>query len=266
MINARTCATMSMVFFICSVMRAQVLNIEDPTASIDSLKVNDVKWGLGLNGNISRQSLLVYDASLLAEANYHRNDRHQVLLNAQYFRTGSNLGDLINGGFIFMRVTPEFHRKIAPQWVVQYQSDLGRGMKERILTALNVRAEVFKNEKFAFQFISGAMLERETWNLSGAIDASQGTRIRELVKSNNVLRFYKQIGSHAELSLVSYIQFPFSNPTSTFRVANQLSFSFQLSKRFQFQFNLSSMYDTNPVIDIPNFYYTSATGMGFKRE
>lgn len=247
-------------------LRAQVLNIEDPTAPIDSLKKNDIKWGMGLNGNISKQSLFVYDASLLAEATYHRNDRHQVLLNAQYFRTGSNLGDLINGGFIFVRVTPEFHHRIAPQWVIQYQSDLGRGMKERVLTALNVRAEVFKNEKFAFQFISGAMLEKETWNLSGSIDAAQGIRIRESLKSNNVLRFYKQIGSHAELSLVSYIQFPFANPASTIRIANQLSFSFQVSKRFQFQFNFSSMHDSNPVIDIPSFYYTSATGIGFKKE
>jgi hypothetical protein len=254
------------LIFCVNCMSAQVLNIEDPTVSIDSLKKNDVKWGMGLNGNISKQSLFVYDASLLAEATYHRNDRHQVLLNAQYFRTGSNLGDLINGGFVFVRITPEFHHRIAPQWVVQYQSDLGRGMKERVLTALNVRAEVFKSEKFAFQFVTGAMLERETWNISGAIDASQGIRVRESLKSNNVFRFYKQLGNHAELSLVSYIQFPFSNPTSTIRIANQLSFSFQVSKRFQFQLNLSSMYDTNPVIDIPNFYYTSATGMGFKRE
>jgi len=253
-------------FYCFNTFNAQVLNIEDPTISIDSLKKNDVKWGLGLNGDISKQSLFVYDASLLSEATYHRNDRHQLLINAQYFRTGSNLGDLINGGFIFFRLTPEFHHRIAPQWVLQYQSDLGRGMKERMLTALNVRAEVFKNEKFAFQFITGAMVEKETWYLSGATDATQGTRVRELLKSNNVLRFYKQIGSHAELSLVSYVQFPFMNPGSTIRIANQLSFSFQVSKRFQLQFNLSSMYDTNPVIDIPNFYYTSATGMGFKRE
>lgn len=254
------------LIFCVNCISAQVLNIEDPTVSIDSLKKNDVKWGMGLNGNISKQSLFVYDASLLAEATYHRNDRHQVLLNAQYFRTGSNLGDLINGGFVFVRITPGFHHRIAPQWVVQHQSDLGRGMQERVLTALNVRAEVFKSEKFAFQFVTGAMLERETWNISGAIDASQGTRVRESLKSNNVFRLYKQLGNHAELSLVSYIQFPFSHPKSSIRIANQLSFSFQVSKRFQFQLNLSSMYDTNPVIDIPNFYYTSATGMGFKRE
>lgn len=139
--------------FCFSSLNAQVLNIEAPTVSIDSLKKNDLKWGLGLNGNISKQSLFVYDASLLSEATYHRNDRHQLLINAQYFRTGSNLGDLINGGFIFFRLTPEFHHRIAPQWVLQYQSDLGRGMKERMLTALNVKAEVFKNEKFAFSLL-----------------------------------------------------------------------------------------------------------------
>ena len=55
-------------------MNAQVLNIEDPTTPLDSLAKNDFKWGIGLSGNLSRQSIVVYDYGVIAEAVYHRND------------------------------------------------------------------------------------------------------------------------------------------------------------------------------------------------
>ena len=36
-------------------MNARVLKIDGSKASLDSLAKNDFKWGLGLNGNLSRQ-------------------------------------------------------------------------------------------------------------------------------------------------------------------------------------------------------------------
>jgi hypothetical protein len=54
---------------------AQVLNIEDPTTPLDSLEKNDFKWGIGLSGNLSRQSIVVHDYGVIAEAVYHRNDQ-----------------------------------------------------------------------------------------------------------------------------------------------------------------------------------------------
>ena len=47
---------------------AQVLNIEEHSTPLDSLAKNDFKWGIGLSGNLSRQSIVVYDYGIIAEA------------------------------------------------------------------------------------------------------------------------------------------------------------------------------------------------------
>jgi hypothetical protein len=40
-----------------------------------------------------------------------------------------------------------------------------------------------------------------------------------------------------------------------------LGISGNISKHIGFQYNISSMYDTQPVIDIPEFYFNSALGI-----
>lgn len=45
---------------------AQVLNIEEPSTPLVSLRMNDFRWGLSVSGNVSKQSLLVYDVGLVS--------------------------------------------------------------------------------------------------------------------------------------------------------------------------------------------------------
>ncbi len=46
---------------------AQVLNIEEPSTPLDSLRKNDFRWGLSVSGNVSKQSLLMYEVGLVSE-------------------------------------------------------------------------------------------------------------------------------------------------------------------------------------------------------
>jgi hypothetical protein len=60
-------------------INAQVLNIEEPSVPLDSLKKNDLHCGISLSGNVNKQSILVYDAGLVIEIVFQRNDKHQLL-------------------------------------------------------------------------------------------------------------------------------------------------------------------------------------------
>ena len=244
-------------------MNAQVLNIEDPTTPLDSLAKNDFKWGIGLSGNLSRQSIVVYDYGVIAEAVYHRNDKHQVLLNGKYLNTGTSDGVLINSGYYYVRFTPHFHRRLAPQFFLQQQIDAGRGLLMRNLAGANLRFDAYRGDNFCLQLSTGAMQEEERWNSSGSPDVTLGTVSRSMLKSNNVLRMTSNIGKHVELSFINFFQLPFNADRFSFRWAAQLNVSVKFNSWLSLQLNYQSMYDTNPVVNIPAYYYTSSTGVGF---
>lgn len=244
----------------------QVLNIEDPSISLDSLKKNDLRWGISFSGNVNKQSVLVYDAGIVSEIVYHRNDKHQLLFNGRYFKSGTSNGVLINSGFYFIRFTPLFHRRIAPQFFAQQQLDEGRGMLSRFLYGTNLRWDLTRKKKLSAQFSAGLMYEKEKWNLSGSPDASKGLAQINKVKVNNVLRLNADIGKHIEVSMVNFIQYPPSSRNFSLRLTTQINLTFKVTTWFTVQINYQSIYDTHPVIDIPSYYYTTSGGIGIMRE
>ena len=242
--------------------RAQILNIEDPTLTLDSIKKHDFKFGLGCDFSFTFQHEKVYETNALLESVYHYNDKHQLLLNGQYFNTGTANEQLINGGFLHMRYTYGFGKKIAPQGFMQHQLDLGRGLVKRQLVGFNLRWQAIQKDKISIQLATGAFYENELWNYSGSPDEASGRKISEKLKSNNMLRTYFQLSKQTEISIVNYFQFEFQNPSNQFRLATNISFSTALNDHFQLQFNFMSMFDTKPVVPIDKFYYTLSNGLG----
>lgn len=245
---------------------SQILNIEDPTLTKDSLSKHDLKYGFGADFNLSQQHETVYELDALLESVYHYNDKHQVLLNGQYFNTGIVNRELINGGFLHLRYTPFFLNKIAPQIFLQKQLDRGRGLTERSLIGSNIRWQALKKDKVSIQVATGIFYENEIWNLSGSPDAEMGQLIHHAIKSNNMLRMYFQIGKKTELSVVNYYQVPLTHANGAMRLASNVSLSTEIAERFQLQINFISMFDTKPLIAIDKFYYTFSNGFGYENK
>jgi len=245
---------------------AQILNIEDPTLTKDSLSKHDLKYGFGANFNLSQQNETVYEIDGLLESVYHYNDKHQVLLNGQYFNTGIVDRELINGGFLHLRYTAFFLSKLAPQLFIQQQIDRGRGLMQRQLIGGNLRWQALKKDKISVQFATGIFYESEIWNLSGSPESSEGQLHHNVMKSNNMLRLYFQIGKKTELSVVNYYQIPLAHAYGAMRLASNVSLSTEISERFQLQINFISMFDTRPLIAIDKFYYTFSNGFGYENK
>ena len=245
---------------------SQILNIEDPTLTKDSLSKHDLKYGFGANFNLSQQNETVYEIDGLLESVYHYNDKHQVLLNGQYFNTGIVGTELINGGFIHLRYTPFFLKKLAPQIFLQHQLDRGRGLVQRQLVGGNLRWQAVQKDKVSVQIATGVFYENEIWNLSGSPDSQEGQLRNGVIKSNNMLRLYFQIGKKTDLSVVNYYQLPFTQGHGAMRIASNISLSTEISDRFQLQINFISMFDTRPLIDIDKFYYTFSNGFGYENK
>lgn len=245
---------------------SQILNIEDPTLTKDSLSKHDFKYGFGANFDFSQQNERVYEIDGLLESVYHYNDKHQVLLNGQYFNTGIVGTELINGGFLHLRYTPLFLKTLAPQVFLQHQLDRGRGLVQRQLVGGNLRWQALKKDKISIQVATGIFYENEIWNLSGSPDSQEGQLRNGVIKSNNMLRLYFQIGKKTDLSVVNYYQLPFTHGHGAMRIASNISLSTEISDRFQLQINFISMFDTRPLIDIDKFYYTFSNGFGYENK
>ena len=254
------------LFFVSRECSAQILNIEDPTLTKDSLSKHDFKFGFGANFDFSQQNETVYEIDGLLESVYHYNDKHQVLLNGQYFNTGIVGTELINGGFIHLRYTPNFLNKVAPQLFAQHQLDRGRGLVQRQLLGGNLRWQALKKDKISIQVATGIFYENEIWNISGSPDSQEGQLRNGVLKSNNMLRLYFQIGKKTELSIVNYYQLPLAHANGAMRLASNVSLSTEISDRFQLQINFISMYDTRPLIAIDKFYYTFSNGFGYENK
>jgi hypothetical protein len=247
-----------------SIFYSQILNIEDPTLPLDSIKKHDLKMGFALSGNISQQQTLVYDATALSEWVYHYNDQHQVLLNGQYITTGSNGNTLINSGYAYLRYTPRFHSAFTPQLFAQFQNDINRGLWMRQLQGANLRWIAKQTSQLQITLASGIFYEKEQWNLSGGSDISAGKAKFQQYKLNQNLRIFWQPNPHFEITWNQFLQFhPQFQSGNNYRWSSQISTSIALSKRISLQINFSSMYDTQPVISIPKFYFNSAYGISF---
>jgi hypothetical protein len=243
-------------------IQAQILNIEDPTLSLDSIKKNDLKLGFSLSGNFSQQQTMVYDATALTELVYHNNDKHQVLLNGQYITTGNNENSLINSGFIYLRYTPLFHSDITPQFFTQFQNDLNRGLIYRQLYGINIRWIAHQSESLQLTLASGIFSETEQWSLSGGNDFTQGKTSFHYNKLNENMRIFWQPNQNYKITWNQFLQFtPKLRSSINYRWSNQMSISISLTKKIAFQINFSSMYDTQPVISIPRFYFNSSYGV-----
>ena len=244
---------------------AQVLNIEDPSTPLDSLRKSDFRWGLSLSGNVSKQSLLVYDLGLVGEGVYHYNDRHQLVINAKYFRSGTSQGVLINSGYYYLRYTPWFHNRMAPQLFIQQQMDEGRGLLERNLVGLNLRYDLLRKAHFSLQFSTGAMHEEERWNVSGSPDASAGERLLLQWKANEIVRLNADLFENVELSVVNFFQFPFT-ANFQWRLTSQVNLTFKWNDWFSIQLHYQSMYDSAPAVAIPSYYFSSSGGLGINKQ
>ena len=208
---------------------------------------------------------MVYDIGLVGEGVYHHNDCHQFLVNAKYFKSGTDQGVLINSGYYYLRYTPWFHNRMAPQLFIQQQMDEGRGLLERNLVGLNLRYDLLRKAHFSLQFSSGAMHEEERWNVSGSPDASAGERLLLQWKANEIVRLNADLFENVELSVVNFFQFPFT-ANFQWRLTSQINLTFKCNDWFSIQLHYQSMYDSAPAVAIPSYYYSSSGGLGINKQ
>ncbi|PWN08234.1 DUF481 domain-containing protein [Rhodohalobacter mucosus] len=232
---------------------AQVLNVEQVRADSDTTGwVGELGFDLSLNKFNDR----VLKTGGEANASYFSH-LHQYILLTQLDIVTVDGNPLVSDGYSHLRATLLRKKPLSPELFTQYQYNNNLDLKNRALAGAGVRYNFLNGESISGSFSTGLMAEYEEWELSDT-ETVENTFLKST--SNLVIR--GQLNPQASLTLIGYYQ---ARPDRFFepRVTSENRLTLRISERLSFRVNFTLMYDTDPVIDVPNLTYELKNGLVF---
>lgn len=234
-----------------SALNAQVLNVEEVRNEADT-----TGWvgQLGFDISLNKFNDRVFKIGNEVNASYFSEKHGYLFLNSIEFISVDDASVISNGQFHF-RTTFLRKRVLSPETFIQYQYNDNLGLKNRALAGTGIRYRFLDRRQISGHFSTGFMAEFEEWGLSGEENV-ENTFIKST--SNMVIR--GQINPQTSLMMVGYYQ---ARPDRFFhpRVISENNLNVRLSRYVTLNVSLTLNYDTEPIIDIPNFTYSLKNGI-----
>lgn len=250
------CIALTFVLMITVSANSQILNIDKSDTSNYS-PVTKAKFNLSTGLEIDKQRTTLYDATNTAELLATKN--HQLyLLSGSYRFTFNGPQDILNAGFIHLRIRHNYKNTFAPEAFTQYQFDNKRGLQPRFVAGANLRYNFWKQDKIDFNAALGLMYEHEEWNYNGVdsqkIPLVPVPIITNAIKINSYVRLDWKAGNASDLAVTVFVQ---TKPAKFQpRVAPLVQWNVKAGKHVGIAISYSGLYDVAPVVPISKFYYT----------
>jgi hypothetical protein len=238
--------------FTCS----QILNIDKTDTNAYSPKAG-YNFNLSMGLEIDKQKTTLYDATNTAAFSMQKN-KELLIVAGSYRFTYNGPEDILNAGYIHLRLRHHYRDKFQPEPFFQYQWDNKRGMEMRVLGGANVRYNFFKGDKFDCNAGLGLFYEAERWDYVG-VDSVKVPPNPEPVESNlwkvnSYFRFDWKLSGNSDIVFNVFFQ---TRPDHFEpRIAPHLQWTINAGKHFGFAVIYGALYDSHPVVPIPKFYYT----------
>lgn len=226
--------------------------------------VNNLFLTTGLE--IDRQKQDLVDANSFVEFSTQKN-KTLIFLSSNYRITYNGDNDLLNTGYVHLRIRFKYKNKIHPETFIQYQWDDVRGVIYRELEGANLRYNNYVNPKLNIIFGLGFMHEREKWNYIGVTnpDLYKDSIVNtDYIKVNSYLKFELKTSDNSDLFFTTFYQFRPDSYYYKSRIANSLKWQINISKKVQMITMLNCVWDAYPVVPIRTFYFSFTNGLTFK--
>jgi len=175
--------------------------------------------------------------------------------------------DFLNTGYFHLRFRERYKNQKHTESFAQYQWDAKIGIRRRLVLGENFRYNFWHLRKWEMTFGTGLMFENEQWNYT-AVDTSKIPKdksdiITNVLKSNNYIKWEGNISASSSARLAFFYQSLF---TSFFqpRIAIQFNLNVEATKHLALGVNFSGLYDSKPIVPIPNFYYSLSNSLVVK--
>jgi len=214
---------------------------------------------------IDKQQQVLYDATNTAELSLQKC-KNLYLLSSSYRFTYNGPTDILNAGYFHLRFRHNYKHKIQPEGFVQYQWDNKRGLESRFLLGANIRYNAWHADVWDLNAGLGLMYEKEVWNYDGADSTKLPTDltpiVNNLLKLNSYIRLDWKASDHSNIAFKVFLQAAPKDFSP--RLAPNIQWNVDAGKHLGFSINFNGMYDVNPVVPIPKFYFSISNSLYYK--
>lgn len=230
---------------------AQIINIEQKRIITDTV---GFAGDFGLSLNASKYSSSYFAFTTDGHLQY-KSHKHLLLLYGNYTIINVNGDDFNRTGFAHLRYNYELNDLIRLEAFIQTQQNALLLIQRRDLNGAGVRLKLSQYENAKFYY--GITLMRESEILSTDGRKSLDSR------ASSYFTFTLAPQEAVRLSNTSYIQ-PLVKEIRDFRFSNDLSLSFQITKKLLFLTTFHYLYDSRPAGDIPLSNYEVTNGISYR--
>lgn len=231
--------------FIAFTFYGQILNVEKRRGEVEK---NGWQGNLDFSAKYTENTQSILELYNKSTVNYKKDSvTYLILTDLKLIKR--NTDNLINNGVIHLRRTEEINNNesINSEFFTQLQFNGVQKIKQRFLLGTAARLKLVGNDTVNFNFSVGGMYEYEETTIE---------TFHHALRMTSYVSFNWNIKDKWSFQLINYYQ-PKINRVRDFRLSNESSLSYQLSKEFSIVAIYNLLYDTTPVIEVPNTIYSA---------
>lgn len=223
----------------------QILNVEKRRGAVVE---NGWHGNIDFSAKYTENTKSIFELYNKSTVNY-KKDSVVYLLLTDLKMIKKNDEDLINKGVIHLRRIQEFKnlKNIKSEFFGQLQFNGIQKIRQRFLLGSGARIKLIGNDTINFNFSLGGMYEYEETTIE---------TFHHALRLTSYTSFNWNIKNKWKLRLINYYQ-PRINNLVDYRLSNETSLSYQVSKEFSIVGIFNLLYDSSPVLEIPKNIYSS---------
>ena len=222
----------------------QILNVEKRRGEVEE---NGWHGNIDFSAKYTENTKSIFELYNKSTINY-KKDSVVYLLLTDLKMIKKNNESLINKGVIHVRRIQELNNTeyIKSEFFGQLQFNGIQKIKQRFLLGSGARIKLIGNDTINCNFSLGGMYEYEETTIE---------TFHHALRLTSYISFNWNIRDKWKLRLINYYQ-PKVNRVIDYRLSNETSLSYQVSKEVSIVGIYNLLYDSSPVLEIPNNIYS----------
>lgn len=234
--------------------KAQIFNFEKLRPDIDTANI----WKSSFAAGFDLKKKTTQSINLTADAGtYYLSEKHSYILMGDYEITRVDKKNIFEQGYLHYRTVFNRKKKIAYEPFIQFQYDLGKGLKRRHLVGANARVNFYNKTLVTLSMGSGFFYENENWIANDSTNL-----LNENIKSNNYISVKWKMTSWASFLMTGYYQAPIQRVLQP-RLIIDSNLQMNFTKNFAYDVQVEVNVDRNPVVESGRLTYRIISGFRY---
>jgi hypothetical protein len=244
-------AVFLLLLFKYSAVNAQISNVEAQRIQTDT-----TGWAGSFGGsfNLTKNAIRIFSAKAFAAIQF-KAPKNTYLLLGNYGYLKTHRRKLVNNAFIHFRFDHKFTNLIRWEFFIQDQNNEITKIDRRFLIGTGPRFKLPAPENLKAYLGISFMREYEK-------DITQPPITHRIFRNSSYLAFLFAPEKYLKLVSTTYYQ-PRLGRFSDFRILNQETANFSITKKLSLILTWNYLYDSFPVVGVPRSNYTLTSGIQY---